>query len=193
MPLVSFCNRVSLEHAPGLPVFRRSEAASCVSNERLSPCGPTGRTFSGQGSLGSHRVDPRQDDRSPWWIYPNLTGPGTPCRSPVPSLVWKKQGSATLRYGSLFERTSLARQDSLGLPCRAAIRSLSRKKATNNRTRGTFSLGVGNGFRRTAEPSGRAMTRLAHDHQRLFGLTLAAARPGRKRRPARPPMLAGPT
>lgn len=106
----------------------------------------------------------------PWWIYPNLTGPDTPCRSPVPSLVWKKQGSATLRYGSHFERTSLAHRDSLGLPRRAATRSLSRKKTTNSRTQGAFRLGAGNGFRRTAEPSRRAMTRLAHDHQRLFGL-----------------------
>lgn len=141
---------------PGLPAFRCPSAASCVSNEQLNPCGPTGRTFSGQGSLGSHRVDPHQDDRSPWWIYPNLTGPGTPCRSPVPSLVWKKQSSATLRYGSHFERTSLARRDSLGLPCRAAIRSLSRKKATNNRTRGTFRLGVGTAF---AEPRSRRAVR----------------------------------
>jgi hypothetical protein len=44
------------------------------------------RAFSGQGSLGfNHRVDPHHDDRSPQWIYPNLTDPGTSCHGFVSS------------------------------------------------------------------------------------------------------------
>jgi hypothetical protein len=35
------------------------------------------------------RVDPHHDDRSPQWIYPNLTDPGTPCHGFVSTFAWK--------------------------------------------------------------------------------------------------------
>jgi hypothetical protein len=80
MPPVSFCNGVFLEHAPKLPAFQQQAWQATLVLDGTTLAGPTGRAFSGQGSLGFHRVDPHQDDRSPWWIYPNLTGSSTPCR-----------------------------------------------------------------------------------------------------------------
>jgi len=48
------------------------------------------RAFSGQGSLGfEDRVDPHHGDRSPQWIYPNLTDPGTSCHGFVSRHDWK--------------------------------------------------------------------------------------------------------
>jgi hypothetical protein len=61
------------------------------------------RAFSGQGSLGfEDRVDPHHDDRSPQWIYPNLTDPGTSCHGFVSRHDWNRRGSTALRCGPRF-------------------------------------------------------------------------------------------
>jgi hypothetical protein len=89
MPPADFCSRVFPEHTHGLsrprPPWQRRTAA-----------GPSGATPCGilqPGCLRSgvfwafRRLDPHHDDRSSQWIYPNLIGPGTPCRDSVPDTV----------------------------------------------------------------------------------------------------------
>lgn len=84
MPLVSFCSRLSPEHASDPSELQRLVANHFPPNSAAPIRGRANRAFSGQGSLGLlHRVDPHHDDRSPQWIYPNLTGPGTPCHDNV--------------------------------------------------------------------------------------------------------------
>jgi hypothetical protein len=104
--------------------------------------GRAGRAFSGQGSLGFwNRVDPHHDDRSPWWIYPNLTDPGTPAREPVSNPVWKSSRARRSCGTDLFRTDPPACWGKPSQPSRAAFRGPSRKGATNGRTRGAFRPG----------------------------------------------------
>lgn len=92
MLLVSFCNAMPLEHASDLSEPQRIVANHFPPSSATSIQGFASRAFSGQGSLGLlHRVDPHHDDRSPQWIYPNLTDSGTLCHETVPNTPWKNE------------------------------------------------------------------------------------------------------
>lgn len=45
----------------------------------------------------STSLTPTANDRSPQWIYPNLTGSSTPCHEIVPNCAWNQLSSAVLR------------------------------------------------------------------------------------------------
>jgi hypothetical protein len=90
MPLASFCNGVSPEHTNVLSdlQFGPWQATFHQMTPPLSGRRPPG--FLRPGVAWSfNRVDPHHDDRSPWWIYPNLTDPSTSCHESVSSDAWK--------------------------------------------------------------------------------------------------------
>lgn len=78
MPPASFCNELSPEHTNVPPDLRRSawQATSHQMTPPLAERRPPGFLRSGV-AWRFHRADPHHDDRSPQWIYPNLTDPGT--------------------------------------------------------------------------------------------------------------------
>lgn len=92
MPPASFCNGVSPEHTnvPPDPRPRPWQATSHQVAPLLAERRPPGFLRSGVAWL-YHRVDPHCDDRSPPWIYPNLTDPGTSCHGFVSRHDWKNK------------------------------------------------------------------------------------------------------
>jgi hypothetical protein len=92
MPPASFCNRVSPEHAnvPPDPCLGPWQATPRQVTPLLAERRPPGFLRSGVAWL-FHRVDPRHDDRSSQWIYPNLTDPGTSCHEFVSGHYWKNE------------------------------------------------------------------------------------------------------
>lgn len=102
---VGFCNMMSPEHAsdPPEPCLQPSKP---VWSQMAPPESRTSRVFSGQGSMQDLLRDAHPHDRSCWWIYPNLTDPGTSCRLSVSFDARKRRGTTVLRL-----RTSCERED----------------------------------------------------------------------------------
>jgi len=85
------------------PILPVDHGKPCSRRATRPLTGPAGRASSGRGSLGfGNRVDPHHGDRSPWWIYPNLTDPGTPTREPVSNPAWKSFRARRSCGGDLF-------------------------------------------------------------------------------------------
>lgn len=161
MPLVSFCNRVSLEHAPKLPASRhRTQQAAPTTSRPSLPKDGLDFLRSGVAWLSPRRpppgrplalVDLPQPDRS--------RHPLSLIRA-VPRLETPRLGDPAV--GISFRTDKPGRPSTLDQPWRAAARGLSRKRTTNSRTRGAFGRGAEPSLRSLAEPgASRLLDRLA--------------------------------
>lgn len=114
--------------------------ASHAPPDGVAPFGtPPARLSQARGRPAFRPLDPHHDDRSPWWIYPNLTDPSTSCHEPVSPCARKTtpcNGPAV--WASLPNGSARCASLALGAPSRAATHAPSRKKSTGSRTRGAF-------------------------------------------------------
>jgi len=114
--------------------------ASHVPLEDDIPCEiPPAGLSQARGRLACSSVDPHHDDRSPQWIYPDLTDPDTSCREFVSDHTWKPSvarrpcgrglsrtyppGARRLRFAHLVGPSPVPSRE---------------RKSTGDRTRGAF-------------------------------------------------------
>jgi len=139
MPPASFCNGLSPEHTnvPPDPWRGSRQATSRQMTSPLAGRRPPGFLRSGV-AWRCRLVDPHRDDRSPQWIYPGLTDPGTSLSRIRVELrlettlldgpaVWAPLPNESARRTSLALGTPSELEPKLEPRNRAAFRATSRK------------------------------------------------------------------
>jgi len=83
----------AMECFPSTPTSRPTSDVPVASHAPPDGATPFGAPPAGlsqaRGWSAFRPLNPHHDDRSPWWIYPNLTDPSTSCHEPVSPCAWK--------------------------------------------------------------------------------------------------------